>query len=119
VPTIASTANRLPVAASLFGLWSGGTFASVHTNQLAIAATTATRSSLRRRITSGARPGRTSTKADPATKTALTTEATSFRPALQRHGRSDGQGVRARVALDRRERAHARALAVHRSCCKD
>jgi hypothetical protein len=64
------------VAASLFGLWSGGTFATVHTNQLVIAATTATRSSLRRRITSGARPGRTSTKADPAAKTALTRSPT-------------------------------------------
>jgi hypothetical protein len=57
---------------------SGGSLATVHTNQAAMAITTAIRGSFRWRITSGAISGRTSTNADPAAKTALTSNPTGM-----------------------------------------
>ena len=61
-----------PVAASLFGSRSGGRFASVQRNHVAMTITNAPRSFPRWRINRGPRSGRASTNAEPAAKNALT-----------------------------------------------
>ena len=69
---------RCPVAASLFGPLSGGRFASVQRNHVAMTINTAPRSFPRWRINRGPRSGRASTNAEPAAKNALTSSPTGI-----------------------------------------
>jgi hypothetical protein len=71
VARIAITLRRRFVAASLFGPLTGGRFARVQASHTAMATSTTSRRSVRRRTSAAAIPGRISTKAEPTAKIAL------------------------------------------------